>query len=288
MASIFKSRIARETAKPFEEPAKRLILLFPDLEWDLKRAGYSINTIQFLSIILYLTLMTFIGCAFVIITPLVVFKGTDQFYISILFSIFITFVMFLYLLFVPKLEISKRGRLIDRDLEYMLKDMEIQLSSGVPLFDTLVNVGRGKYGECSVISDQIVQEVESGKSITDVLDGVGLWSPSDYLRNVLWQIVNTVRSGSDIKLALNAISQDLRIDKENKIKAYAQELNMWGLIYMIGAIILPSMGVTLLVILSSFVGGGMINESLFWLILGGLIVFQVVFISFVKGKRPSV
>jgi flagellar protein FlaJ len=288
MTSIFKSKLTRETAKPFEEPAKRLVLLFPDLEWDLKRAGYAINTTQFLSIVMYLTLMTLIGCLIVMVLPLVVFKGREQFYITLLFSIFITFVMFLYLLFIPKMEIGKRGRLIDRDLEYMLKDMEIQLSSGVPLFDTLVNVGRGKYGECSIIADQIVQEVEAGKSITDVLDSVGLWSPSDYLRNVLWQIVNTVRSGSDIKRALAAISADLRADKENKIKAYAQELNMWGLIYMLGAIILPSMGVTLLVILSSFIGGGIITETLFLLILGGLIIFQVFFISFVKGKRPAV
>ncbi|MFH1788754.1 MAG: type II secretion system F family protein [Candidatus Altiarchaeota archaeon] len=288
MASIFKSKLARETAKPFEEPAKRLVLLFPDLEWDLKRAGYTIDTTQFLSVVMYLALMTLIGCMFIIVLPLVLVKGKDQFYIALLFSIFITFIMFLYLLFVPKLEISKRGRLIDRDLEYMLKDMEIQLSSGVPLFDTLVNVGKGKYGECSVIADEIVQEVEAGKSMTDVLDGVGLWSPSDYLRNVLWQIVNTVRSGSDIKRALAAISSDLRIDKENKIKSYAQELNMWGLMYMLGAIILPSMGVTLLVILSSFIGGGVITETLFWLILLGLIIFQVVFISFVKGKRPAI
>ncbi|MFH1835722.1 MAG: type II secretion system F family protein [Methanobacteriota archaeon] len=288
MASIFKSKTARETAKPFEEPAKRLVLLFPDLEWDLKRAGYNIDTTQFLSIVMYLTLVSFIICVVMIIVPLVTVKGSDQFYIALLFSIFITFVMFLYLLFIPKMEISKRGRLIDGDLEYMLKDMEIQLSSGVPLFDTLVNVGRGKYGECSRIADEIVQEVEAGKSITDVLDGVGLWSPSDYLRNVLWQIVNTVRSGSDIKRSLAAISADLRIEKENKIKAYAQELNMWGLLYMLGAIILPSMGVTLLVILSSFIGGGIITETLFWLILVGLIFFQMIFISFVKGKRPTV
>lgn len=288
MASIFKSKLARETAKPFEEPAKRLVLLFPDLEWDLKRAGYSIDTTTFLSVVMYLSLMTLIAAMFVIVLPLVLVKGKDQFYIALLFSIFITFIMFLYLLFIPKLEISKRGRLIDRDLEYMLKDMEIQLSSGVPLFDTLVNVGKGKYGECSAISDEIVQEVEAGKSMTDVLDSVGLWSPSDYLRNVLWQIVNTVRSGSDIKRSLAAISADLRVDKENKIKSYAQELNMWGLMYMLGAIILPSMGVTLLVILSSFIGGGVITETLFWLILLGLIIFQVVFISFVKGKRPAI
>ena len=288
MPSIFESKTLQEASRPFDDPARRLLLVFPDLEWDLKKSGYPVDTIRFLSEALYLSLITMVGCSFFVILPLVVLKGREQLYIALLLSVFLTFMIFVYLLFKPKMEISKRGRLIEKDLEYMLKDMQIQLSSGVPLFDTLVNIGRGRYGECSIIARGIVQEVESGKSITDVLDDVGMWSPSDYLRNVLWQIVNAVRSGSDIKQALEAISNDLRIDKENRIKSYSQELNMWGLIYMMAAIVLPSMGVTLLVILSSFIGTEFITETLFWLILLGLIIFQVFFISFVKSKRPLV
>jgi len=57
---------------------------------------------------------------------------------------------------------------------------------------------------------------------------------------------------------------------------------------MMFVIIAPSMGVTLIVVLSSFVGGTYINESLFWaiLILVGLV--QIVFITFLKEKRPNI
>ena len=78
------------------------------------------------------------------------------------------------------------------------------------------------------------------------------------------------------------------MDKEAKIKAYAQELNMWGLIYMLASVVLPSMGVTLLVILSSFLGGEIIGEGLFWGILLFLVFFQIFFIQFVKSKRPII
>ena len=72
------------------------------------------------------------------------------------------------------------------------------------------------------------------------------------------------------------------------IKMYGQELNLWGLIYMMAVIVAPSMGVTLLVILSSFIGGTQINEQLFWIILAGLILFQIVLISIIRNKRPDV
>lgn len=286
--TLFNSKVLQKSSKPFDGPSQHLIVLFPDLEWDLRKAGLSIDPVRFMSIVLYMTLITLIGCILVIVLPLVVLKGPEQLYPSLLFSLVITLFSFLYVYFRPKMEIAGRSRRIDTDLEYMLKDMKIQLTSGVPLFDTLVNVGSGRYHECSEIADFIVQEVNSGKSIYDVLEEVGLFSPSEYLRNVLWQIVNAERSGSDIKAALDTISMNIRVDKENKIKAYAQELNMWGIIYMMVAIVVPSMGVTLMVILSSFMGGAFINEQLFWIILIFLSIFQVIFITFVKSKRPTI
>jgi flagellar protein FlaJ len=186
------------------------------------------------------------------------------------------------------MKINRRARLIDKNLEYVLKDMHIQLTSGVPLFDTFVNIARGDYGECSVISEDIVREVQSGRSMTEVLDDVGMWSPSEHYRESLWQIVNALRTGSDVSNALEAISKSIRMEKQNKIRAYSKELNLWGLIYMMAAVVIPSMGVTLLVILSSFMGGTIINENLFWIILGALTVFQVLFITFIREKRPII
>jgi len=286
--SLFKSKTIRDTSKPLSEPAKRLVILFPELDWDLKKAGYNLDKTQFLSMVLYLTIMIFVACILFVIAPLYISQGSEKLYVAALITLIVTFLGFLYFLFMPRMEIARRSHMIDKDLEYMLKDMGIQLSSGVPLFDTLVNVGGGRYGECSVIADGIVQEVESGRSMTEVLDDVGLWSPSEYLRNVLWQIVNAIRSGADIRGALEAISNDLRLEKENRIRAYAQELNLYGLIYMMAAVVMPSMGVTLITILSSFMGQGFINESLYWAILAALILFQLAFITFVKSKRPDI
>lgn len=288
MTSLFESKLLRDTSRPLSDSAKRLEIMFPNLEWDLKKAGYTVGVTQFLAMVLYLTLLVTTLSFLVVVLPIIFLEGFRQSYGGILFTVIVGTLTFLYLLLIPKVEITKRCRLIDKDLEYMLKDIRIQLSSGVPLFDTMVNIARGQYGECSRIANGIVQEVQSGKDIKDVLDDVGMWSPSEYLRKVLWQIVNAVKSGSDVVLALDAIAMEIRADKENKIKAYGQELNLWGLVYMMVAIIAPSMGVTLLVILSSFLGTTLINEKLFWIIFGGLVLIQWGFISFVGKKRPQV
>ncbi|MFH1721464.1 MAG: type II secretion system F family protein [Candidatus Altiarchaeota archaeon] len=297
MPGFYDSPQVQKTSQHFKGMAQLVGAMFPTLEWDLRKAGYQINAIQYVSITIYLVMLAFIGCMVVFGVPV---AATEKYVIlpdgeinTMIFwpfglAISISAMVFFYSLYAPKIKISSRSRKIDKTLEFMLKDMQVQLTAGVPLFDTLVNISRGQYGECSTIADGIVQEVQSGKSVIDVLDEVGMWSPSDYLRKVLWQIVNAVRSGADMVRALDAIANDIRIEKENKIKAYGQELNLWGLIYLMAAVIVPSMGVTLLVILSSFIGGNVIDESLFWTIMVGLIIFQVIFISFVSSKRPEV
>ena len=108
------------------------------------------------------------------------------------------------------------------------------------------------------------------------------------MRRSLWQIANAMQTGSDIKLALVAISNDIRQEKENKIKIYGQELSLLGLVYMMIVIVAPSMGVTLLLILSSFLGGAMINMTIFWGVLAGVCMFQLVFVSIIRSKRPNI
>jgi pilus assembly protein TadC len=289
MPSIFESPSLIRASKPFRDFSKRLEVLFPTLEWDLKRAGYvDVDAPLYLSIIMYVGLSIFIILLLVLVAPIAARNGMVESYPFLLAAMLLTTIIVSYLLMLPRVDINKRSRLIDNGLEYMLKDIQIQLRSGVPLFDTLVNVSRGQYGECSKIADGIVKEVESGRSIAEVLDDVGMWSPSEYLRKVLWQIVNAVRSGSDMIKALEAIARDIRLDKEAKISMYSKELNLWSLIYMMLVIIAPSMGTTLLVVLSSFVGGKYVSPNLLWGVFIFVTLIQIIFITFLREKRPHI
>ncbi|RLI94079.1 MAG: hypothetical protein DRO94_03735 [Candidatus Altiarchaeales archaeon] len=288
--SIVNSEKLGEIAKALMPGVKPLLLFFPEMDWTLKKASYDMNAQQYLAITIFMTLITFLSSAvFIAVIYLLNLKLNPYFAFGT--PILIGAFTFLYFLFQPKLKILREARLIDKDLEYMLKDMQIQLTAGVPIFNAIANIATGGYGECSNIANKIVREVESGSSMKDVLYNQGMFSPSENLRRVFWQISNAMQTGSDVKLALMAICDDIREEKESKIKIYGQEMSLWALVYMMLLIVLPSMGVTLILVLSSFIGVEMEKEgvkSIFWTILIMILVLQLIFISLIRSKRPDV
>jgi len=285
--SLFESSKINSLVNPLKPIASGTSMLFPELNWNLKKAGFKIDAILFLSIAMFAALMAFAISLAIVALPLIM-NGKMGVTTGLLISGVLGVVAFAYVFFIPNLKISKTGRGIDKNLEYMLKDMEIQLTAGIPLFDIFVNVGSGGYGECSVVCNDIVQEVRGGKSIVNVLDEFGMLSASEYMRRVFWQMVNALRTGSNVGIAIKMISNEIREEKENRITSYSQELSLWSLIYMIAVIVLPSMGVTLVLILSSFLGGATITETIFWVILIFIIFVQLIFISIIRSKRPDI
>ncbi len=284
---MLESKRIEKLASPLKSVSGGVGLLFPELNWNLKKAGYKIDAIVFLSIALFFALMIFVISMLVIVMPLAIRGGLD-----ILAGIAVAGVLgimaFFYVMLIPNLKIGRKKGQIDKNLEYMLKDMQIQLTAGIPLFDIFVNVASGEYGECSVVCSKIIQDVHSGKSIVNVLDEYGLISPSEYMRRVFWQMVNALKTGSNVGISLKMISQEIREEKENGITTYSHELALWSLVYMIFVIVLPSMGITLILILSSFLGGATITESIFWLMLVAIVFFQLVFLSIIRNKRPDI
>lgn len=284
---FLESKKIERLVTPVKPLAGGAMILFPELGWNLKKAGYKIDAVFFLSVAFTAGFFLFSMCLLAAVFVIPEKAGID-FMLGLGGSIIMGVLGFMYVIFLPSLKVSRSQRGIDKNLEYMLKDMEIQLTAGIPLFDIFVNTANGEYGECSVISRKVVEEVQSGKAIINVLDEYGMLSPSEYLRRVFWQIVNALKTGSNVGIALKMISKEIREEKENSITTYAQELGLLSLIYMIMVIILPSMGITLMLILSSLIGGGVVTEVVFWVILLVVIFFQFIFISIIKSKRPDV
>jgi len=291
MPSIYdnlESQKLRNTTKFFDDISKRILVLFPSMQWDLRRAGTLIDPVVYISGALYFAFAVFIVSLMGVLVPSILLgKLNETIILGIGIPTVISILVFLWFLFMPKLTVSKRGQLVDKDLEYMLRDMDIQTSAGIPVFDSLVNISSGGYGECSSECKTIVKDVESGKSLTEALDNAGMATTSEYFRRTMFQLVNAMRAGADVSVALRAIANDLTREKRVKIKTYSQELNMFGLIYMLAAIVLPSMGITLLIIVSTLIDIGKF-DTLLWIVLIFLVIFQFVFITIVRGKRPNI
>jgi archaeal flagellar protein FlaJ len=291
MPSAFESERLESTSKPFVGIAQKLERVTPNLEWNLERAGIHVEPLTYISITVYMAFSvgfaTFIG---ILLPAYLVDKLDIGLPMALGASIGLSIFMLFYMLAMPHVKIKKRGALIERNLPYALKDLEIQTGAGIPVFDAIVHVANGGYGECSDEFRQVIRKVESGTSVVRSLDEVGMHTSSPFLRRIIWQIVNSMYAGSDISVALKSIGNDLTREKETKIKAYGQEMNLWSLMYMLMVIVLPSQGITLLIILSTLVDiFGSIDKNL---VFGGIIcfmfMFQFMLIGIIKNKRPIV
>jgi flagellar protein FlaJ len=291
MPSAFESDRLKNTSKPFVGLAQKIEHIVPNLQWDLERAGIFTEPLTYISIAVYMAfsvaLATFIG---ILLPAYLVGKLDIGLPLAIGASVGLSVFMVFYMLIMPKVKIKKRSALIERNLGYALKDLEIQTGAGIPIFDAIVHVANGGYGECSEEFKQVIRKVESGKSVIKSLDEVGMHTSSPFLRRIIWQIVNSMYAGSDVSIALKSISNDLTKEKETRIKAYGQEMNLWSLMYMLMVIVLPSQGITLLIILSTLVDiFGSMDKNL---IFGGIVVFmfffQFMLVGMIKNKRPVV
>src|SRR3989344_6056087 len=218
---------------------------------------------------------------FLILAKFNVLKGFMFIAVPIVF-----FIMFLYLIKLPDLKITRKEKEISREIIFVGRFIIIELESGVPLYNTMVNVSKnfevlGRYFK------EITDKIDLGTSVEDALNEAVELVPSDDFRKILWQIINSIRTGANVSKSLYSAVDQITKDQISEVNKYGKKLNPLAMFYMIIAVIMPSLGVTMLIILSSF-----IKFELSLTILVALALFlgfmQFMFISMVKLSRPAI
>ena len=102
----------------------------------------------------------------------------------------------------------------------------------------------------------------------------------------MWQIMNSLRTGADSSVALESIIEQISREQLIEFKTYERKLNPMIMFYLMIAIILPSLGVTMLSLLSTFLGiklsfGGLVGIAIF------LAFIQFMFLSIIRSSRPG-
>lgn len=195
---------------------------------------------------------------------------------------------FLYAMYYPKVKASMRAKRMDQELVFAGRHMLIELKSGVPLFDAMLGISRD-YGEVSVEFNKIVEKVTLGVSLGVALHEVADNNPSQYFKRMILQMANSIASGSDVSLTLEASLDQISKEQVISLKAYGQKLNPMVMFYMIFGIIMPSLGVAFLIIMTSFLGGTGITfgSSALFGILIAIGLTQFIFLSMVENSRPK-
>ena len=195
--------------------------------------------------------------------------------------------IFLYYALYPKIFAGKIKERVDQELVFVLKDMLVQISSGVPLLDSMQIIARSDYGIVSSEFEETARQIGVGIPIEDALQNMALRTESEFMRKAIWQLVNGYKAGASLKNVLRNLVESMVVAQTNEIRSYAQELNMWILVYMMLAVAAPTIGATLMVVLSAVAGVG-ITPALFVTMILTVLVVQIVLIGFVKSRRPVV
>ena len=218
---------------------------------------------------------------FLVLAKLEVLKGIMFLAIPIIFVI-----MLFYMLKLPELRISKKEKEISSEIVFAGRFIIIELESGVPLYNAMVNISKN-FRIIGQYFNEITNKVDLGTSMDDALNEAVELVPSNDLRKILWQIINSIKTGSNISKSLYSVMDQITKDQMNEVNKYGKKLNPLAMFYMIVAVILPSLGITMLIILSSFIK---FQLSLTILIaLAGFLGFvQFMFIGIIKFSRPPI
>ncbi|MCF7861388.1 type II secretion system F family protein [Candidatus Woesearchaeota archaeon] len=259
--------------------------LFPDLKVTLRRARINKTRHKFVEEIMFMSLMV----SAVITVVLFLFieswlKINIIIYpiaFAVSFGIFVT-----YFVNIPQIYINKHDKEINQDIIFAGRFLAIELDSGIDLYDAMLNISRnfkfiGKYFR------EIVEAIDLGHSIENAIENAIIDSPSENFRLILYQIHNSLRTGSNVADAVDHIINNVVREQHIEIKMFGGKLNPVAMFYMIIAVIFPSIGLTMFMIMQAFVG---INYGTIIIISMSIFILfvQLLFLSIIRSIRPSI
>jgi len=280
-------RKAEKASRKFSWLAEKLSAVSPQLDLTLRQAKMPLDSIKYLSIASFSA--TFLSLLVFVLLLVISFRLVEPLkaaLISVSFGAVLFVVMLFYLMSYPKLLVRRRVSGVERNLMQALKHMLIQIRSGVPIYDSIVSLSEG-YGALSDEFMDMIKDVNAGTSVEDALDELAMRVPSQNLRRVVWQLSNGIKSGSDMGRVIDEVIDVMSKEKMLAIRKYGSELNPLTLVYMMIAVIIPALGVTMLIVLSSF-SGISISETMFIGILAVVAFLQFMYMGMIKSRRPNI
>jgi len=280
----------RRVSKPFTGIGLMLGNALPYLSLQLEQAGINATKKEYSAIMVFLTLSYFVFfsiLSFFVFSKLLANESMQTILsFSLTLSLVFAFLVLVQVSMFPSILIKKNVRDVERNLVFALRTMLVQLKSGVPLFQCLNMISFGDYGKLSFEFKKAIEEINTGSSEQLALQKLATKNPSPFLRKALWQIVNGMKAGADVSSVLEVTVSSMIKQQSIEINNFSAKLRLLSLFYMMIGVIIPALGITFLIVLGSF-PQIKLSEELFWFFLGGIILFEFMFIGMIKSVRPN-
>ena len=268
----------------FEIVISRIASFYPTLKNELRIAHLPYTPLQYLNRNLKISLL------YAFLLTILFFFVLQKAKISLLFLVPVSIILFIlifeYLRLTIKSKIRGREREIDKEVLFVGRYLLVKLYSGRPLLNALIETADSR-GIASKYIKEIVDDINTGNTIEIALNNALTYSPSDKLRRILFHLNNALQLGIDVTKPLESILEEITKEEELEINKYGKKLNTLVIFYMLAAVILPSLGVAMFIVISSFLNLSLDLKSLIVLIFF-IVVLQFIFITLFKSIRPMV
>lgn len=197
------------------------------------------------------------------------------------------FLLFFYILFKQvRVKMEKRRKNIDKEVLFAGRFLLVKLSSGKPLINALIDASKS-YGVANNYFKSIIHEIDIGTPLEQSLEKAIKFSPSDRMRKILFQITNALKIGIDVTQSLQSSLDQVAEEQLLEIERYGKKLSSVTMFYMLGAVVMPSLGLTMFVIVASMVNIDA-DMTLFVVLAFFLMIIEFIFLTVFKSIRPNV
>ncbi len=178
------------------------------------------------------------------------------------------------------------GNKVERDILFAARDLVVSMRSGLPLYNAMTVVSVG-YGAASREFAKIISLVQLGMPMEQAIEEVSNESKSKTFKRIMLQASVSITSGADIISSLQGVLDEVVQERTIELRRYGQRLNALAMFYMLFGIILPSMGIAVAAILTSFIA--LFSVTTTTLIMGVVFIIgiQVIFLNIIINSRPA-
>ncbi|VVC03706.1 Type II secretion system (T2SS), protein F [Candidatus Burarchaeum australiense] len=284
MFSLVPRPLRGPLSRPFRGIGSRIAALFPGLKGDLEllKSDYGPGDYVVLSFISALIAAVLVfAVTFLLLQTRGMHVGGNA-----ILPAAAAFLLLLYYNFRwPALQKGKKVEAVERELTYAMRELLTAMSAGSSLFKAMEMVAGSEHGKVGEEFGITVRQISGGVPADKALEAMALRTDSQFLKKMLWQMIGVLKSGASMQEMLQSMQESVLNYQQNQIRRYTQEMNLWILLYIITAIAIPSLGATLIVVLS-VLSNSSFNEYALGALLLICFVAEGALIEYMNVKRP--
>jgi archaeal flagellar protein FlaJ len=282
--------ISKYAFRLFGDIANKIEYYFPDLRSELKKADLKISPQEYIANSLFVSLMSFVFTLpflsfFISLASASFLFG---YLTSITLAIGIPILVFMIYLNYPKFIIRDREKKIDTYLPFSTIYLSSIISSGLPLhkvIKTLVEFTGHKYFADEM--RKILNDVELyGLDILSALERNVDKTPSRKLREFLYGLLSTIRSGGDVYKFTKEKAEYFLMDYKRMLSTFSHSMTIYTEIYLVAVVL----GTIFFIILTTIVSIINPSQNILGIQIFMIVVFlpliSIFFLFLVKKSQP--